>query len=155
MGHRLRSTPTNRHRFTVLGLPWRSPIQVLTEVYVASTWWPWSEIPALLIIWMFLIGMWTSVAIMSKCRASCQFGYMLNETVLRLNGRWMSSTVEPSSVANWLLKFNLNLCLENYTYLFNKSYWWEILVEINLFTCIEACIDQLVHQREEQQWFSS
>jgi len=32
VGHRLRSTPTNGHTFTALGLPWRSPIQVLPEV---------------------------------------------------------------------------------------------------------------------------
>jgi len=30
-----RSTPTNGHGFTVPGLPWRSPIQVLTEIDVA------------------------------------------------------------------------------------------------------------------------
>jgi len=34
-GHRLRSTLTNGHRFTALGLSGRSPIQVLTEVDVA------------------------------------------------------------------------------------------------------------------------
>jgi len=34
VGHRLRSTPTNGHRFTALGLPWWSPIQVLTGVDV-------------------------------------------------------------------------------------------------------------------------
>jgi len=32
VGHILRSIPTNGHRFTALGLPWRSPLQVLTEV---------------------------------------------------------------------------------------------------------------------------
>jgi len=32
VGHRLRSTPTNGHRFTALSLPWRSPIQVPTEL---------------------------------------------------------------------------------------------------------------------------
>jgi len=31
IGYRLRSTPTNGHRFTALGLPWWSPIQVLTH----------------------------------------------------------------------------------------------------------------------------
>ena len=35
VGHRLRSTPTNGHRFTALSLPWRSPIQVLTWLDVA------------------------------------------------------------------------------------------------------------------------
>ena len=35
VGHRLRSTPTNGHRFTALRLPWRSPIQVLTGFDVA------------------------------------------------------------------------------------------------------------------------
>jgi len=32
VGHTLRATPTNGHRLTALCLPWRSPIQVLTEV---------------------------------------------------------------------------------------------------------------------------
>jgi len=32
VGHSLRSTLIIGHRFTALGLPWRSPIQVLTEV---------------------------------------------------------------------------------------------------------------------------
>jgi len=32
VGHRLRSTPTNGQRFTALGLPWRSPLQVLAEM---------------------------------------------------------------------------------------------------------------------------
>jgi len=36
VGHILRSTPTNGNRFTALSLPWRSPIQVLTEVDVTS-----------------------------------------------------------------------------------------------------------------------
>ena len=36
VGHRLRSTPTNGHRFTALSLPWRSPIQVLTGLDVAQ-----------------------------------------------------------------------------------------------------------------------
>jgi len=31
-----RRTPTNAHMLTALGLPWRSPIQVLTEVDVAN-----------------------------------------------------------------------------------------------------------------------
>jgi len=39
VGHRLRSTPTNGHRFTALGLPWRSPVQVLTEVNIAYLQW--------------------------------------------------------------------------------------------------------------------
>jgi len=30
VGHRLRSAPTNGHRFTALSLPWREPIHVLT-----------------------------------------------------------------------------------------------------------------------------
>jgi len=34
VGHRLRSTPTNGHRFTALSLPWWSPIQVLTGLDV-------------------------------------------------------------------------------------------------------------------------
>jgi len=34
VGHRLRSTPTNGHRFTALNLPWWSPIHVLTGVDV-------------------------------------------------------------------------------------------------------------------------
>jgi hypothetical protein len=32
VGHSLESTPTNGRRFTALSLPWRSPIQLLTEV---------------------------------------------------------------------------------------------------------------------------
>jgi len=35
----IRSTPTNGHRFTTLGLPRRSSIQVLTEVHVAWLQW--------------------------------------------------------------------------------------------------------------------
>jgi hypothetical protein len=34
VGHSLKSTPTNGRRFTALSLPWRSPIQVLTETDV-------------------------------------------------------------------------------------------------------------------------
>ena len=34
VGHKLRSTPTNGHRFTACGLPWWSPIQVLAAVDV-------------------------------------------------------------------------------------------------------------------------
>jgi len=35
VGHILRSTPTNEHRFTALSLPRQSPIQVLTGLDVA------------------------------------------------------------------------------------------------------------------------
>jgi len=37
VGRRFMSTPTNGHWVTALGLPWQSPIQVLTEVDVALT----------------------------------------------------------------------------------------------------------------------
>jgi len=37
VGHRLRSTPTNGHRFTALSLPWRSPILVLSGLDVTIT----------------------------------------------------------------------------------------------------------------------
>jgi len=40
VGHRLRSTPTNGHRFTALSLPWWSPIQVLTGLDVTQLQWP-------------------------------------------------------------------------------------------------------------------
>jgi len=35
VGHRFKATSTNGHRFTALGLPWWSPIQVLADVDVA------------------------------------------------------------------------------------------------------------------------
>jgi len=36
VGHRLRFTPTNGHRFIGLSLPWQSPIQVLTGLDVTN-----------------------------------------------------------------------------------------------------------------------
>jgi len=35
IGDRFKSTPTNETRFTAPGLPWRSPIRVLSEVEVS------------------------------------------------------------------------------------------------------------------------
>jgi len=37
VGHRLRSTPTNGHRFTALSIPWQSPIQVPTGLDVTTS----------------------------------------------------------------------------------------------------------------------
>jgi hypothetical protein len=55
VGHSFKSTPTNGPRFTALGYPWRSPIQVSTEVDVPELQWTcmretgrklYSQIPA-------------------------------------------------------------------------------------------------------------
>ena len=45
VSHSLRSTPTNGVRSTVLGLPWRSPIQGVTEVFrlLLAAWRPISR----------------------------------------------------------------------------------------------------------------